>query len=179
MISDKTMNFKVERDKNRVDITKKDSLLEMDNYVDAYQFVSTISNHKFTIKYPDLDDATDEEVAESIQSNKELIDNLEEKIYDQNVSYEELSEIIDLESFAKAYWVFEISENYDAMYGSSYIYTKDNLDGYLSYLKGKVFISKLSEKEEEILQGLWYDTLFTDSISAHLIFNTEHHLTFK
>ena len=118
---------KVERDKNRVDITKKDSLLEMDNYVDTYQFVSAISNHKFTIKYPELDDATDEEVVESIQSNKELIDNLEEKIYDQNVSYEELSEIIDLESFAKAYWAFEISENYDAMYGSTYIYTKDNL----------------------------------------------------
>ncbi|MCI7220329.1 MAG: RluA family pseudouridine synthase [Candidatus Enterosoma sp.] len=37
---------------------------------------------------------------------------------------------------------------------ATYFAFKDNLDGYLSYLKGKVFISKLSEKEEEILQGL-------------------------
>ena len=37
---------------------------------------------------------------------------------------------------------------------ATYFAFKDNLDGYLSYLKGKIFISKLSEKEEEILQGL-------------------------
>ena len=32
-----------------------------------------------------------------------------------------------MESFAKCYWVYEISLNYDAMYGSSYMYTKDGL----------------------------------------------------
>lgn len=118
---------KVEKDVNRVDITKNDSLIEIDNYVDTYQFTSNISKHKFTIKYPDLEDESSEIQNEKIKSNKILIDNLENKIYDPNVSYEELSKIIDMESFAKAYWIFEISENYDAMYGSTYIYTKDNL----------------------------------------------------
>ena len=118
---------KVEKDVNRVDITNNDSLIEIDNYVDTYQFTSNITNHKFTIKYPDLEEETTEIQNEKIQYNKKLIDNLESKIYDQNVSYDELSQIIDMESFAKAYWVFEISENYDAMYGSTYIYTKDNL----------------------------------------------------
>ena len=118
---------KVERGTNRVDISKNDSLIEIDNYVDTNQFTSNISNHKFTIKYPDLDEVTEEERNEKIELNKTLIDDLESKIYNENVTYEELSQIIDLESFAKAYWVFEISENYDAMYGSSYIYTKNKL----------------------------------------------------
>ena len=101
--------------------------MEIDNYTDPIQFTTERTNKKITIKSPDVEDATVEEQQAVINAAKAYIDSIESLIYDENVTYEELSSKIDMESFAKCYWVYEISLNYDAMYGSSYMYTKDGL----------------------------------------------------
>ena len=118
---------KVESGTNRVEITDSDYLMEIDNYTDPIQFTTERTNKKITIKSPDVEDATVEEQQAVINAAKAYIDSIESLIYDENVTYEELSSKIDMESFAKCYWVYEISLNYDAMYGSSYMYTKDGL----------------------------------------------------
>ncbi|MBP3464234.1 MAG: CotH kinase family protein [Clostridia bacterium] len=118
---------KVESGSNRVDIDDDDYLLEIDNYTDPIQFKTEKTNKSITIKSPDLEEATAEEQQAVINSAKAYIDSIESLIYDENVTFEELSNKIDMESFAKCYWIYEISLNYDAMYGSSYMYTKDGL----------------------------------------------------
>ena len=118
---------KVETGTNRVEITDSDYLMEIDNYTDPIQFTTERTNKKITIKSPDVEDATVEEQQAVINAAKAYIDSIESLIYDENVTYEKLSSKIDMESFAKCYWVYEISLNYDAMYGSSYMYTKDGL----------------------------------------------------
>lgn len=118
---------KVESGTNRVEITDSDYLMEIDNYTDPIQFTTERTNKKITIKSPDVEDATVEEQQAVINAAKAYIDSIESLIYDENVTYEKLSSKIDMESFAKCYWVYEISLNYDAMYGSSYMYTKDGL----------------------------------------------------
>ena len=118
---------KVETGTNRVEITDSDYLMEIDNYTDPIQFTTERTNKKITIKSPDVEDATVEEQQAVINAAKAYIDSIESLIYDENVTYEDLSSKIDMESFAKCYWVYEISLNYDAMYGSSYMYTKDGL----------------------------------------------------
>ena len=118
---------KVESGTNRVEITDSDYLMEIDNYTDPIQFTTERTNKKITIKSPDVEDATVEEQQAVINAAKAYIDSIESLIYDENVTYEKLSSKIDMESFAKCYWVYEISLNYDAMYGSSYVYTKDGL----------------------------------------------------
>ncbi len=118
---------KVESGSNRVDITDDDYLMEIDNYTDPIQFTTERTNKKITIKSPDVEDATVEEQQAVINAAKAYVDSIESLIYDENVTYEKLSSKIDMESFAKCYWVYEISLNYDAMYGSSYMYTKDGL----------------------------------------------------
>ena len=118
---------KVESGSNRVEIADDDYLMEIDNYTDPIQFTTERTNKKITIKSPDVEDATAEEQQAVINAAKAYIDSIESLIYDENVTYEELNSKLDMESFAKCYWVYEISLNYDAMYGSSYMYTKDGL----------------------------------------------------
>ena len=101
--------------------------MEIDNYTDPIQFKTERTNKAITIKSPDVEEATAEEQQAVINSAKAYVDSIEKLIYDENVTYEELSSKLDIESFAKCYWVYEISLNYDAMYGSSYMYTKDGL----------------------------------------------------
>lgn len=118
---------KVQVDKNRINISDDDYLIEIDNTVDDYQFTTDYNTAiKFTIKNPDLDDIPAEERTAKIAEIKAYIDFIESKIYDQNVTFEELSRYLDMESFAKYYWIQELSLNFDAMFGSSYMYTTTN-----------------------------------------------------
>ena len=118
---------KVESGSNRVEIADSDYLMEIDNYTDPIQFTTERTNKPITIKSPDVEDAPAEEQQAVISAAKTYLDSIESLIYDEDVTFEELSNKIDMESFAKCYWVYEISLNYDAMYGSSYMYTKDGL----------------------------------------------------
>lgn len=115
---------KVHVNDNRINISDDDYLIEIDNTTDDYQFTTDHNTAiKFTIKNPDLDKVSVEERTEKIAEIKAYIDFIENKIYDQSVTFAELSTYLDMESFAKYYWVQELSLNFDAMYGSSYMYT--------------------------------------------------------
>lgn len=59
------------------------------------------------------------------------------------------------------YGDFKVNKEFASLYGlnsqflhATYFKFLDNLDGYLSYLKGRVFISKLTDKENKILEAL-------------------------
>lgn len=115
---------KVQVDKNRINVSDDDYLIEIDNTVDDYQFKTDRNSVvNFTIKNPDLDDLSAEERELKLAEIKSYIEFIENKIYDQSVKFEELSAYLDMESFARYYWIQELSLNFDAMYGSSYMYT--------------------------------------------------------
>ena len=116
---------KVEVGKNRVDIGNDDYLLELDNYEDDYQIETAINKSKITIKNPDLDGATTEEINRVELDVKSKMDAIEKLIYDENSTIEQLNELIDVRSIAGMYWLQEITENYDALSGSTYMYYKN------------------------------------------------------
>ncbi|MGN1201286.1 MAG: CotH kinase family protein, partial [Candidatus Caccovivens sp.] len=120
---------KVQVDENRINISKNDYLIEIDNTVDDYQFKTDRNSVvNFTVKNPDFDKLSVEERELKLAEIKSYIEFIEDKIYDQSVTFEELSTYLDMESFAKYYWIQELSLNFDAMYGSSYMYTTTDVE---------------------------------------------------
>lgn len=120
---------KVQVDKNRINVSDDDYLIEIDNTVDDYQFKTDRNSViNFTVKNPDFDDLNAEERELKLAEIKSYIEFIEDKIYDQSVTFAELSTYLDMESFAKYYWIQELSLNYDAMYGSSYMYTTTDVE---------------------------------------------------
>lgn len=125
------LTSKIEQDANRVNINKglgedKDFLLEIDNYPDDFQFKSS-KGHTLTIKSPKLEGLETTEATAKINEIKAVISKFETALYKTTPTYEELSQIIDMDSFAKFYWVEEYLQNYDFMVGSCYLYYKDGL----------------------------------------------------
>lgn len=116
---------KVESDKSRVD-NNDDYLLEIDNHPHGDE-LTLATGKKITIHNPDLDDLTKEEQKELRKTLIEKLNKLESVMNDKNITKEELESYIDLESFAKYYWVQELSLNYDAQRGSNYFYYKDGI----------------------------------------------------
>lgn len=117
---------KVEANKNRVDINKNEYLLEIDNKVDDYQ-IKTKEGYVITVKNPDLDEININKRKRILEKVKKKIDKIEKIIFNDCDNFKELEKYINLESFAKFYWVQEISENFDAIRGSNYMYFKDNI----------------------------------------------------
>ncbi len=119
-----TITSKVEVKTNRVDIEDSEFLFEFDHHVGKGQFKL---NHGYPviIHNPDLDKLTSGERAEVIKKARNYLNKIESLIYNANTSTEELQKYIDLESFAKYYWVNEISLNFDAARNSVYCYVKD------------------------------------------------------
>lgn len=119
-----TLTSKVEAKSNRVDIEDNEFLFEFDYHIGKGQFRL---NHGFPviIHNPDLDDLTSSERQEVISNAQKYLNKIESLIYNSNTSYEELDKYIDLKSFAKYYWVNEISLNYDAVRNSVFCYVKD------------------------------------------------------
>lgn len=121
-----TLTSKVEVKENRVELDEDDFLVEMDIHIGKNNFRL---NHGFPVKvhYPDPEDYTSEDRSRIFSEIKSYLNKIESLIYNQSVSYEELSKYIDLESFAKYYWVNEISLNMDASRNSVYFYRKDGI----------------------------------------------------
>ena len=114
---------KVQVKKNRVDIDEKELLFEIENHPAGNDYVTTKRGLIVTIKNPDFDEISASERAEVKKKALAYLNKVENVIY--GGSDEELRETIDYESFAKFYWLQEISENFDAIRGSNYFYTKD------------------------------------------------------
>lgn len=119
-----TITSKIEVKSNRVDIADNEFLFEFDHHIGKGQFRL---NHGYPviIHNPDFDLLTSSEKQEVINSARSYLNKIESLIYNPNTSTEELKKYIDLESFAKYYWVNEISLNFDASRNSVYCYVKN------------------------------------------------------
>ena len=105
---------KPEVDESRVNIDEnKDFLLEFDHYAynETYTF-TTRRGHPVTLH--------NQEDMESVYEIEDTINYIEELIYDR--SSNDYADYIDIESWAKYYWVQDLSRNNDTLIGSSYIY---------------------------------------------------------
>jgi hypothetical protein len=105
---------KVEADPQRVDIDEtRDFLLEIDHYYmnETYTFV-TDRGRPFTLH--------NREDFESVAIIKEIINGIEEEIYDK--SSNGYSKYLDMDSWIKYYWIQELSRNNDTMIGSCFMY---------------------------------------------------------
>lgn len=115
--------------KNRVDVTKEDEdkyiapedmgyLVEMDGWADDYQVtVPDLLNNsrRYTIKHPE-DTITPEHMTYIQQYLKDCIAAV------QGNDYSKVEELIDVESFAQAYIIFDLFKNPDTNYSSLYFY---------------------------------------------------------
>lgn len=119
-----TITSKVEVKSNRVDIADNEFLFEFDHHIGKGQFKL---NHGYPviIHNPDLDTLTASERQDVISRARSYLNKIESLIYNAKTSIEDLEKYIDLESFAKYYWVNEISLNFDAARNSVYCYVKD------------------------------------------------------
>ncbi len=114
---------KVEVDESRVD-NQNDYLFELENHPDGTQ-VRLKSGNLMTIHNPDLTKLSASERAKVKSDIKKKLDHMEDLMKNPNTKEEELASVIDLESFAKFYWAQELSLNFDACRGSTYLYMKD------------------------------------------------------
>lgn len=115
---------KVQVKKNRIETGENDFLFEIENHPSGSDYVRTNRGEVITIKNPDFDDLSSSERQRVRRDALSYLNKIENIIYG-NCDDEELSKYIDYESFAKFYWVQELSINYDAMRGSNYFYVKD------------------------------------------------------
>lgn len=108
------ISTKVEVDENRVNIDEnKDFLLEFDHY--AYNETYTFTTKRgFPVTLHNREDFA------SVAEIEDIINGIEKLIYDTSTN--DYAEYIDIESWAKYYWVQDLSRNNDTLIGSSYIY---------------------------------------------------------
>jgi len=105
---------KPEVDESRVNIDEnKDFLLEFDHY--AYNETYTFTTRR---GYPVT--LHNQENFDSVREIEDTINYIEELIFDR--SSNDYADFIDVESWAKYYWVQDLSRNNDTLIGSSYIY---------------------------------------------------------
>lgn len=117
------LTSKVEKGSTRVDLNKGDYLFEIDQYEDENQIKL---NHGYVVNthYPDLDDYSLEDKNTILSNARDYLNSIEDLIYNLDTSWEVLNNAIDLESFAKYYWLQELSLNRDAVRNSFYVYVK-------------------------------------------------------
>ena len=117
---------KVEVEENRVNLGLGDVLIEIDDHASLEQL--TLNNErKFEIHYPNLEDFTKENKKKVEENVTKYLKKVDELIKNPKTTTEELTQYIDLESFAKYYWMQEISLNMDATINSFYLYIKDGI----------------------------------------------------
>lgn len=113
--------------KNRIETGVSDFLFEIENHEAGNDYITSSHGIVLTIKNPDFDDLSASERSKVKAEAKSYINKVENAIYNTSLSTEELKKYIDFDSFAKFYWLQEISLNYDAMRGSNYFYVKDGI----------------------------------------------------
>ena len=119
---------KVEVGSNRVNLTNEEGILvELDNnysYKEDNYFVSNYSKSYFTLKDSVADDIGKENstTLKSFDKFKKYINKFENYMYSDNNDWNNISEMIDVESFAKYYFIQELSEDPDGLRSSFYMY---------------------------------------------------------
>ena len=122
---------KVEIGKGRIALSDdKGVLVELDNAYyneEEYNFMSKYSGNHYTIKEFKNDDMNNSQKNNTMISFKNALENFEKKLYIDNASWNEISKLIDVESFAKFYLLNEFAKNQDTYFSSTYFY-KDGVN---------------------------------------------------
>ena len=119
---------KVQVGSNRVELKNDDGLIvEMDNLYyggEDHYFRSNTTGSYFVLKDSDAED----EGVSSFKKFKNYINEFESKLYSNDKNWDEISSMIDVESFAKYYFIQEFTENYDAARTSMFMYKDGDND---------------------------------------------------
>ncbi|UYO62354.1 CotH kinase family protein [Acetobacterium wieringae] len=122
---------KVEVGSNRVELKNPDGLLlEMDNHygtTEPYYFTTTKSGTIFTLK-DSVDAADSPEVQQAFAGVQADINELETLLYADDPDWAAISEIIDVDSFVKRYFVDEFAKNIEIGMSSIYFYKDGDSD---------------------------------------------------
>lgn len=122
---------KVEVGSNRVELKNPDGLLlEMDNHygtAEPYYFTTTKSGTIFTLK-DSVDAADSPEVQQAFAGVQADINELETLLYADDPDWAAISEIIDVDSFIKRYFVDEFAKNIEIGMSSIYFYKDGDSD---------------------------------------------------
>lgn len=122
---------KVEVGSNRVELKNPDGLLlEMDNHygtTEPYYFTTTKSGTIFTLK-DSVDAADSPEVQQAFAGVQADINELETLLYADDPDWAAISEIIDVDSFIKRYFVDEFAKNIEIGMSSIYFYKDGDSD---------------------------------------------------
>lgn len=122
---------KVEVGGTRVDLQNPDGLLlEMDNHYGAaepYYFATAKSGTVFTLK-DSVNAADSPEVQQAFANVQADINELETLLYADDPDWEAISEIIDVDSFVKRYFVDEFAKNIEIGMSSIYFYKDGDSD---------------------------------------------------
>ena len=121
------LSEKVQVKKNRIETGKDDFLFEVDNHESGKDYFKTKRGLIVTIKNPDFDELTAKQKAAVKKAARAYLNKIENAVYNTSLPTSELKKYIDFESFAKFYWVQELSINFDAFRGSNYFYVKDGI----------------------------------------------------
>ena len=122
---------KVEVKTNRVELTDpKGILAELDNnygYAEDYKFISTTTKTTFTLKdaksgVPDLPEPLPADSLAGWNDMKNTLNTLDALLTGPNPDWATISNMIDLDSFVKFYFVNELAENPEIVASSIYFY---------------------------------------------------------
>lgn len=119
---------KVQVNQNRVNLTNNDGLIaEIDNnyYSDeSNYFISKKSGTSFVLKdsVADDEDKTNSQSKKAFKAFQDYINQFEEYLYSDNKDWKKISEMIDVESFIKYYFVQEFTEDPDGCRSSLFMY---------------------------------------------------------
>ena len=109
----------------------KGVLVELDNAYyneEEFNFQAKYSKDHFAIKEFKDDDMDSKLKVQAMQEFKKSLENFEEKLYNENTKWEDITKLIDVESFAKYYLINEFAENLDTYYSSTYLYKDGSKD---------------------------------------------------
>ena len=115
---------KIEIKKNRVNLSnEKGVLVELDNayYKDENYYFQSKRGKFYTIKEA-VSDGNDTLTRQAMNSFKNALDSFEDELYSSNPSWNRISKMIDVESFAKYYLINEFAKNPDEYYSSCFLY---------------------------------------------------------
>lgn len=116
---------KVDIGEARVNLENPKGLLcEMDaayGWKEEYKFTSKISGMTFVVKESVSDEGTQEHT-QAIKEFENAINQFESLIYAENPNWNEISKVIDIESFLKYYFLIEFAEDPDRFISSTYVY---------------------------------------------------------
>lgn len=114
---------KIEINKNRVNLEDDNGVLvELDNAYyneEDYWFKSNRGTY-YSIKEAYSEDPI--VINNAMNSFKKALNKFQSELYSDNPSWEKISKMIDVESFAKYYLVNEFAENADSYFSSCYLY---------------------------------------------------------